>query len=87
MEKETNNLQRDAKNYLDAMRGEHQSFRSSRKPPIGSYQGERGADLEVAMASSQTRIADTIGLFYSADRASDVSVFGVSLAHTSLVQV
>lgn len=28
----------------------------------------------LAMASSQTRIAETISLFYTADRASDVSL-------------
>jgi hypothetical protein len=45
MEKETNNLQREAKAYLDAMR---------------------------AMTASQTRIAETLELFYTADKSSDV---------------
>jgi len=49
MEKETNNLQKEAKTYLDAMRG---------------------------MASAQTRIAETISLFYSADKASDSAMAG-----------
>ncbi|KAK4684506.1 bridging integrator 3, partial [Tremellales sp. Uapishka_1] len=49
MEKETNNLQRDAKTYLDAMR---------------------------AMAASQTRIAETVALFYTADRTSDGAMAG-----------
>ncbi|GFZ45814.1 Homolog of Bin3 [Saitozyma sp. JCM 24511] len=49
MEKESNNLQKDAKTYLDSMR---------------------------AMASSQTRIAETIALFYTADRASDGAMAG-----------
>ncbi len=46
MEKETNNLQREAKSYLDAMR---------------------------AMTASQMRIAETLELFYTADKSSDVS--------------
>ncbi|ORY28312.1 hypothetical protein BCR39DRAFT_535441 [Naematelia encephala] len=49
MEKETNNLQKDAKTYLDAIR---------------------------AMASSQTRIAETVGLFFTADRTSDGAMAG-----------
>ncbi|CAD6571659.1 MAG: hypothetical protein TREMPRED_000341 [Tremellales sp. Tagirdzhanova-0007] len=49
MEKETNNLQKDSKTYLDAMR---------------------------AMASSQTRIAETVGLFYSTDSSSDGAMTG-----------
>jgi hypothetical protein len=61
MEKETNNLQKEAKTYLDAMRGELLTLRIS-----------DSAD-EVAMASAQTRIAETVALFYTADRTSDVS--------------
>jgi len=49
MERETNNLQKDAKTYLDSMR---------------------------SMSSSQTRIAETISLFYTADRASDGAMAG-----------
>ncbi|WVR05345.1 hypothetical protein IAU60_002359 [Kwoniella sp. DSM 27419] len=49
MEKETNNLQKEAKTYLDSMRG---------------------------MASAQSRIAETIALFYSADRTSDGAMAG-----------
>ncbi len=49
LEKETNNLQREAKTYLDAMR---------------------------AMTASQTRIAETLELFYTADRTSDVRPVG-----------
>ncbi|WWC89803.1 uncharacterized protein L201_004729 [Kwoniella dendrophila CBS 6074] len=49
MEKETNNLQKEAKTYLDSMR---------------------------AMASAQSRIAETISLFYSADRTSDGAMAG-----------
>ncbi|EIW70183.1 hypothetical protein TREMEDRAFT_71548 [Tremella mesenterica DSM 1558] len=49
MEKETNNLQKEAKTYLDAMR---------------------------AMAGSQTRIAETVALFYTADRTSDGAMAG-----------
>ncbi|WRT67371.1 uncharacterized protein IL334_004342 [Kwoniella shivajii] len=49
MEKETNNLQKEAKAYLDSMR---------------------------AMAAAQSRIAETISLFYSADRTSDGAMAG-----------
>jgi len=49
MERETNNLQKDAKSYLDAMRG---------------------------MASSQTRIAESISLFYTSDLTSDGAMAG-----------
>lgn len=49
MEKETNNLQREAKAYLDAMR---------------------------AMTASQTRIAETLELFYTADKSSDGAMAG-----------
>lgn len=70
MEKETNALQKDAKTYLDAMRGKSYSFfmRSS------SYVKHDTKLICIAMASSQTRIAETISLFYTADRASDVSL-------------
>jgi amphiphysin len=70
MEKETNNLQKDAKTYLDAMRGELGSqLRNAGNP--GAVRPEL---MQAAMASSQTRIAETIALFYTADRASDVSL-------------
>ncbi|ORX33787.1 hypothetical protein BD324DRAFT_683973 [Kockovaella imperatae] len=49
LEKETGNLQKEAKSYLDAMRG---------------------------MSASQTRIAETVSMFYSADRASDGAMSG-----------
>ncbi|WVQ69828.1 hypothetical protein V866_008081 [Kwoniella sp. B9012] len=49
MEKETNNLQKEAKVYLDSIR---------------------------AMASAQSRIAETISLFYSHDRSSDGAMAG-----------
>ncbi|BEI89465.1 uncharacterized protein CcaverHIS019_0208270 [Cutaneotrichosporon cavernicola] len=51
MEKESKNLQKDAKTYLDAMR---------------------------TMASAQGRIAETVSLFYTADRASDGAMAGHS---------
>ncbi|KAJ9093890.1 hypothetical protein QFC21_006263 [Naganishia friedmannii] len=57
LEKETNNLQREAKNYLDAMR---------------------------MMSASQTRIAETLELFYTADRTSDGAMAGH--AYKSAVQ-
>jgi hypothetical protein len=67
MEKETNALQKDAKTYLDAMRGELNTISSCERE-------ESSPKLTfAAMASSQTRIAETISLFYTADRASDVS--------------
>lgn len=65
MEKETNNLQKEAKTYLDAMRCKLVSLQNRRFKLIG-----------VAMASAQTRIAETVTLFYTADRASDVSPTG-----------
>jgi len=49
MEKETNNLQKEAKTYLDAMR---------------------------TMSSSQMRIAETVELFYTADRTSEGAMAG-----------
>ncbi|WVO20947.1 uncharacterized protein IAS62_002248 [Cryptococcus decagattii] len=49
MEKETMNLQKEAKTYLDSMR---------------------------SMAASQSRIAETVALFYSADRTSDGAMAG-----------
>lgn len=49
LEKESNNLQREAKTYLDAMR---------------------------AMSASQTRIADTLEVFYTADRAGEGAMAG-----------
>ena len=61
MEKETNNLQKEAKTYLDSMRGEPpRQYRSATKL------------TNAAMASAQTRIAETVALFYTADRTSDV---------------
>ncbi|ODN83443.1 hypothetical protein L202_01583 [Cryptococcus amylolentus CBS 6039] len=51
MERETNNLQKEAKAYLDSMR---------------------------SMASAQSRIAETVSLFYSTDRTSD----GAMSAHS-----
>ncbi|WVO14099.1 hypothetical protein L204_101727 [Cryptococcus depauperatus] len=51
MEKETNNLQKEAKAYLDSMR---------------------------SMVSAQSRIAETVALFYSADQTSDSAMAGHS---------
>jgi amphiphysin len=70
MEKECNNLQREAKAYLDAMRG---TFSRTQRTACA-----RCFDLTFpisAMTSSQSRIADTLDLFYTADRTSDVGGF------------
>lgn len=59
-------MQKDAKTYLDAMRCE-----SDTVDKVSSC-GEAHVCI-VAMSSSQTRIAGTLELFYTADRTSDVS--------------
>lgn len=66
MEKELNNLQREAKNYLDSMRS---------KCGVVNYLSKtlltQGSTVPV-MSASQARIAETLELFYTADRTSDV---------------
>lgn len=61
MEKESTGLQKDAKTYLDAMRSESAT---------GATQSVK--ELTAAMSSSQQRIAETIELFYTADKQSEV---------------
>jgi hypothetical protein len=48
-------------------------MRSDSRHPPGFWRRCDALAHFVAMASSQTRIAETISLFYTADRASDVS--------------
>ncbi|KAJ9120424.1 hypothetical protein QFC24_005381 [Naganishia onofrii] len=76
LEKETNNLQREAKNYLDAMR-------IVRLPLIAIYSLFCLVSPTV-MSASQTRIAETLELFYTADRTSDGAMAGH--AYKSAVQ-
>lgn len=64
MEKESTGLQKEAKAYLDAMRSEYLSV------PWGKL-------LTLpAMSSAQGRIAETVALFYTADKTSDVRALG-----------
>ena len=61
-EKEVEKLQKEAKAYLDSMRGKCVTTADNASANEGT----------IAMASSQSRIADTIDKFYgSADRTSD----------------
>lgn len=62
MEKELNNLQREAKNYLDSMRS---------KCPFTISDFTKLNETTV-MSASQARIAETLELFYTNDRTSDV---------------
>lgn len=79
-------MQKDAKTYLDAMRCESDTVDKV------SLCGEAHVCI-VAMSSSQTRIAGTLELFYTADRTSDVScelgiksINGVDLTMSLFVQ-
>jgi hypothetical protein len=68
MEKETTELQKDAKAYLDAMRCKYILERCQMQhAQFGSL------STFIAMSASQSRIAETLELFYTADRTSDVS--------------
>lgn len=72
MESAANRLQKEAKGYLDSLRG-----RESRQP--NSYSG---TDVALAMTASQMRIAETIDAFYGDAGTKD----GVSRSYKQAVE-
>jgi hypothetical protein len=73
MEKESNNLQKDAKTYLDSMRGENEAVLTG--PAMHPYPIPSASRLSRLCdpPPAHSRSPETIALFYTADRASDVS--------------
>ena len=72
MESAANRLQKEAKGYLDSLRGEH-------KPPDAE---DGSSDNGTAMTASQMRIAETIDAFYGDAGTKD----GVSRSYKQAVE-
>ena len=75
MESAANRLQKEAKGYLDSLRGEHCGRQDSGKGIVTLMKG-------TAMTASQMRIAETIDAFYGDAGAND----GVSRSYKQAVE-